>query len=55
MDYLVIGDLGNEAYQYSRYGRKIEAMKELRQEGHRVQFVAERDFVAAVGLSGGTL
>lgn len=45
---LVVGDDGSEVWQFSRYGRKIEAMVSLREAGHPVQIVRERDFVGAL-------
>lgn len=48
LDYLVVGDLGTEAWQYSRYGRKIEAVMENKRAGCRTLIVREKDFVAAL-------
>jgi hypothetical protein len=48
LDYLVVGDLGTDAWQYSRYGRKIEAVMENKRAGASTQVVREADFVAAL-------
>jgi hypothetical protein len=48
LDYLVVGDLGTDAWQYSRYGRKIEAVMENRKDGARTLIIREDDFVQAI-------
>lgn len=49
VDYLVVGDLGQEAWKYSRYGTKIEACMKAKTKGTaKTNIVRERDFVMAV-------
>lgn len=43
-DYLVYCDGGSKAWAYSCYGRKIEEAMRLRETGHTIQIIAERDF-----------
>jgi len=48
-NYLVVGNLGSEAYKYSRFGTKIEKALSMReQKKSEIQIVRERDFVGAV-------
>lgn len=44
LDYLVIGDEGNPCWAFTCYGRKVEQAVRMRQQGHRVMLVHERDF-----------
>lgn len=49
LDYLVVGDLGNEQWQHSKYGRKIESViQSKRTMGATTQIIREHDFVKAV-------
>ena len=48
LDYLVVGDLGTDAWQHSRYGRKIEAVMENKRTGVSTTIVSESDFVATL-------
>ncbi len=41
VNYLVIGEIGSQAWRHSSYGRKIEAAVALREEGAPVRIVAE--------------
>lgn len=48
-NYLVVGNLGSEAYKYGRFGTKIEkALSIKEQRKSAIQIVRERDFVRAV-------
>jgi NAD-dependent DNA ligase len=47
--YLVVGNLGSEAYKYGRYGTKIEKALELKKSRKSdIQIVREHNFVEAV-------
>ena len=46
--YLIVGGDGNPCWQYSCYGRKVEAAMTLRQSGINVVIVHENDFHDAV-------
>lgn len=48
VDVLVVGDLGTKAWQFSRYGRKIEDVMNYKAAGHKILIVREKDFVAAL-------
>jgi hypothetical protein len=48
LDYLVVGDLGTDAWQYSRYGRKIEAVMENRRAGGTTLIIREQDFAKSL-------
>lgn len=48
LDYLVVGDLGTDAWQYSRYGRKIEAVMENKRAGAATLILREADFALAL-------
>lgn len=50
LDYLVVGDLGTEAWKFSRFGRKIEAVMENVRCGSRTQIIRESDFIKALKL-----
>jgi hypothetical protein len=48
-DYLVVGNLGSEAYKYSRFGTKIEKALQLqREKKSNIQIIRERYFVQSV-------
>jgi hypothetical protein len=48
VDYLVVGDLGQEAWKYARYGTKIEACMKAKSKGlAKTEIVKEYDFVKA--------
>jgi len=44
LDYLIIGDEGNPCWAFTCYGRKVERAVQMRQRGHRLLLVHERDF-----------
>jgi hypothetical protein len=49
VDYLVVGDLGQKAWKYGRYGAKIEAcMKAVSSKSALTAIVREMDFVKAI-------
>lgn len=49
LNFLVVGELGNEAWKYSRFGSKIEAALRMRKGGSSFPaIIHEKDFVAAV-------
>ena len=49
VDYLVVGELGQDAWKYSRYGTKIESCMKAKTKGlTATDIVRERDFVRAV-------
>lgn len=41
VDYLIVGDNGNEAWAYACYGRKVEQAINLRKTGHNILIVNE--------------
>lgn len=41
VDYLVIGEIGSQAWKHSSWGRKIEAAVALRDQGARLRIVSE--------------
>lgn len=49
IDYLVVGDLGSDAWKYSKFGTKIEAcMIAQKEKKAKTSIVQERDFISAV-------
>jgi len=46
VDYLVIGEIGSQAWKHSSWGRKIEAAVALREQGARLRIVSEPHWVA---------
>lgn len=42
--YVIVGAKGNDCWQYSTYGRKIEEAIKLRKTGHGLQIIHEIDF-----------
>jgi NAD-dependent DNA ligase len=47
--YLVVGNLGSEAYKYGRYGTKVEKALDLKKSGKsNIQIIRENSFVEAV-------
>jgi hypothetical protein len=46
VDYLVIGEIGSQAWKHSSWGRKIEAAVALRDQGARLRIVSEPHWVA---------
>lgn len=47
--YLIVGNLGSEAYKYGRYGTKIERALELRKAGKsEIQIIREESFVEVI-------
>lgn len=48
IDYLIVGDTGNQAWAYSCYGRKVEEAIKMRKDGHRVSIIHEFDFKDAL-------
>ncbi len=48
IDYLVVGELGSEAYSFGSYGNKIDSAITMRKEGHPCKIIKELDFVKAV-------
>ena len=48
IDYLVIGNKSNPAWVYATYGRKIEAVMNLKKEGYSISIINESQFVQAV-------
>lgn len=47
-DYVIVGNLGNQCWKFSCYGRKIDEAMQLRKNGGKVQIVNENDFWDAV-------
>lgn len=41
VNYLIVGDNGNEAWAYACYGRKVEQAIKLRKEGHNILIINE--------------
>lgn len=52
VDYLVVGDEGNDCWAFSCYGRKVEKAIELRKAGGRILIVHENDFWDAAADAG---
>lgn len=48
-DYLIIGDIGSEAWAHSTHGRKIEHAVSLRDSGHKIAIISEAHFMNSVG------
>jgi len=48
LNYLVVGSQGNPCWAYSCYGRKIEKVIQLRQQGKQIVIVHEVDFFDAL-------
>lgn len=46
-DYLLIGDIGSNAWKHSTHGRKIEKAVELRESGHNIAIIDEAHFMKA--------
>lgn len=42
--YLVVGELGSDAWRFSRFGRKIERALQLRSKGMPIAIIRESDF-----------
>jgi NAD-dependent DNA ligase len=42
LDYLVIGDIGSDAWINSSYGRKIQKAVDMREDGHPILIVSEK-------------
>jgi NAD-dependent DNA ligase len=54
VDYLVVGELGQEAWKYSRYGNKIEACMKAKSNGlAKTDIVREDDFIKTIIVQGG--
>lgn len=51
LDYLVIGALSQPCWAYSTYGRKVEAVMDLRKRGISIAIVHESDFLNALTLA----
>lgn len=52
IDYLIVGDLGNETWKHSRYGRKIQAVMEWKRKGAAITIAREVTFIAALRREG---
>ncbi len=49
LDYLVVGDLGSEAWKYGKFGTKIEACLDAKsKKKSKTAIVRENDFVSAI-------
>ena len=46
--YLVVGDIGNPAWAFSCYGRKVEKAMKMRRSGQQILIIHENDFWDAV-------
>jgi len=46
VDYLVIGEIGSQAWKHSSWGRKIEQAVTLRDQGARLRIVSEPHWAA---------
>jgi NAD-dependent DNA ligase len=54
VDYLVVGELGNEVWKYSRFGSKIEKALEFRDYYKKPFIITEKQFInALIHTSGG--
>lgn len=49
VNYLVIGEVGSQAWRHSSYGRKIEAAVELREAGVPIRIISEPHWLTALG------
>lgn len=48
VNFLVIGEVGSQAWRHSSYGRKIEAAIDLRESGTPIRIISESHWHAAL-------
>lgn len=49
-NYLVIGEVGSQAWRHSSYGRKIEEAVDLRESGGRIRIVSEQHWYESLSV-----